>query len=145
MHAFARDVKAEMSEVARAAGSTSGMVLVTEMRKVVKSEVGGIGEEIGDLLGGGTGGGILDASGQNAGKAIATSFLTGMRGLLVPGIILVILAALPALTTAVAGAIQLGMGLGFIGLGAFMLRNEASLIAAATRFRDRVAAVFRTA
>ena len=145
MKAFANDAKADMMEASRAAGSTSGMVMVTEMRKVIKNETDSLGDDIGSMLGDGTGGGVLDASAGRAGKGVAKSFLEGMKSMLMPGLIAVVIAALPTLATAIAGAIQLGMGLGFIGLGAFMLRNEASLIAAATRFRDKIAAVFRTA
>lgn len=141
MKAFANDVKADMMEASRAAGSTSGMVMVTEMRKVIRTETDGIGDDVGRALGSESSSGPAAKAGQN----VASGFLQGMKGMLMPGLIAVVLAALPMLSTAVAGAIQLGLGLGFIGLGAFMLRNEASLIAAATRFRDRVAAVFRTA
>lgn len=141
MKAFANDVRADMMEASRAAGSTSGMVMVTEMRKVVKNESDSIGDDIGDVLGGDSSSRASDKAGQGVAKA----FLAGVRGMMMPALVAIVIAALPTLATAVAGAIQLGIGLGFIGLGAFMLRNEVLLIAAATRFKDRVAAVFRTA
>lgn len=140
MKEFAQGTKADMATASKTSGAEIGIVMVRQVRTVIKEESDDVGEDLLGMLNP-KGGGPAD----RAGKAAATSFLAGMRGLLVPGVILIVLAALPGLSAAIAGAIQLGLGLGFIGLGAFMLRSEPQLIAAATRFRDRVASVFRTA
>lgn len=144
MRSFARDVKADMAEATRSAGALTGTVFVTEVRKAITHETEGIGDDIGDALGMASKGDTSSPAGR-AGTSVGSMFLAGMRSMLMPAMIAIVVAALPTLATAVAGAIQLGMSLGFVGLGAFMLRNEASLIAAAIRFRERVAAVFRTA
>lgn len=140
MKAFATDIKNDMLEASRSAGGLSGMVMVTEMRTVVKEQLKGFGDDVEesidrDIVP------KFDQAGVKAAKGMAGS----LSGLLMPMLVFAIVAAAPAIAAAIAGAIQLGFGLGFIGLGAFMLRDEPLLIAAATRFRDRVSAVFKTA
>lgn len=144
MKAFANDVKSDMAEVSRSAGSHVAMPFVSELRKGIEAEAGSVGDDIGDMLGRGARGDNSSPAGK-AGASVASMFIAGMKSMMMPGLVAVVIAAAPAIATAIAGAIQLGMGMGIIGLGAFMLRNEATLMAAATRFKDRVSAVFRTA
>lgn len=140
MKEFAQGTKADMEQASKAAGAQAGMVMVREIKTVIHKETDDVGEGIGDLLNPGGG-----KPAEQAGKKMAGSFLDGVKSMMMPGLIGIVILALPFLSTAVAGAIQLGLGLGFIGLGAFMLRQEPALIAAANRFKERVASVFRTA
>lgn len=140
MKAFVNDVKADMLDVSRSAGSMSGMVMVTEMRKVIKQEMGGLGDDIDSAFPEN----IVPKFTEGGAKA-GLGLIEGLKGVLMPLLIGAIVLASPGIAAAIAGIIQLGFGLGIIGLGAFMLRNEPQLIAAATRTRDRIAAVFRNA
>lgn len=140
MKAFANDVKADMLDISRSAGALSGMALVTEMRTTIREEMNGLGDEVDDSFQE-----KIIPKIAKGGSDAGISFMQAFTKVGMPLLIFAIVAATPGIAAAIAGAIQLGFGLGFIGLGAFMLRNEPQLIAAATRFRDRVAAVFRTA
>jgi phage-related protein len=140
MRQFAQDTHADLANATRAAGGEAGFVMITEMRTVIKKQMDGLDDDVEAAF--------TDQlvpqfakGGSNAGMGFAAAF----RVLAIPLLIGALVAAAPGIATAIAGAIQLGIGLGFIGLGAFMLRQEPLLIAAATRFRDRVAAVFRNA
>lgn len=80
-------------------------------------------------------------AGANSGGTFGTSFMAVAKPLLIG----LLITTLPLLTTAVAAAISLGIGFGFIGLGAFLLREQPRLITAATQLKDVTAAVFKDA
>lgn len=140
MREFSRDIHGDMVEASRTAGSGSGFAMITEMKTVIKRETEALGDDIGDALDD-----KVVPKFAKGGADAGMGFMAAFKALAMPMLIVAIVAASPAIATAIAGAIQLGIGLGFIGLGAFMLRSEPTLIAAATRFRDRVAGVFRSA
>lgn len=80
-------------------------------------------------------------AGARSGAEFGTSFMAVAKPLLIT----LLIAALPALTTMVGAAISLGIGAGFVGLGAFLLREQPALIAAATTLRDTLSSVFKEA
>ena len=80
-------------------------------------------------------------AGVSSGGTFGTSFMAVAKPLLIG----LLITALPALTTMVAAAISLGIGFGFVGLGAFLLREQEGLITAATQLRDVTSAVFKDA
>lgn len=140
MKAFAQDIKSDMLDASRSAGGLSGMAMITEMRTTIKQQTDSLGEELAEGLQE-----EIIPKMVKGGADAGMGFMQAFTKIGMPLLIFAIVAATPGIAAAIAGAIQLGIGMGFIALGAFMLRNEPALIAAATRFRDRVAAVFRTA
>src|SRR5688572_7158542 len=50
MKAFAAEAHSDMAAASRAAGGNAGFAMVTNMRTVIKKEVEGLGEEVGEQL-----------------------------------------------------------------------------------------------
>lgn len=82
---------------------------------------------------------------SNAGREAGRSFSGGFRSILIPALIGALILLSPAIVTLVAAAITAGVSLGFIGLGAFLLREQPRLIAAAVNFKNTLSAVFKDA
>lgn len=140
MKAFAQGVKEDMLDASRSAGSLSGMALVTEMRTVIKQQTETLGEEMAENFQE-----KIIPKMAKGGADAGMGFMQAFTKIGMPLLIAAIVAATPGIAAAIAGAIQLGLGMGFIGLGAFMLRNEPVLIEAANKLKERITKVFSTA
>lgn len=139
MRAFARGIKDDMRTELADLGGTIGIELAADIKTNFNQELGDLVEDFRDT--------VAEAApeivkeGAKTGQAFGAGFGSVVRPLLIGAII----ALVPHIVTGLMGAIQIGMGLGFIGLGAFMLRNEQVLIDSAVRLKERVAGIFRTA
>ncbi|HCT79275.1 MAG TPA: hypothetical protein DGT23_22480 [Micromonosporaceae bacterium] len=80
-----------------------------------------------------------------AGAKAGSSFGGSFSSLLMPILIASLVLLSPVIVTGIASAITLGIGLGFVGLGAFLLREQKPLIDAAVHFKNTVSAVFKDA
>lgn len=140
MKAFAQGVRDDMLDASRSAGALSGMVMVTEMRTVIKQQTETLGEEMAENFQE-----KIIPKMAKGGADAGMGFMQAFTKIGMPLLIFAIVAATPGIAAAIAGIIQLGFGLGFIGLGAFMLRNEPVLIAAANKLKERITKVFSTA
>lgn len=83
----------------------------------------------------------LARAGAESGMEFGTTFMAVARPLLIG----LLITTLPLLTTMVGAAVSLGIGVAFIGLGAYLLREQPALIAAATSLRDTMSSVFKEA
>lgn len=83
--------------------------------------------------------------GQTAGASTAKSFTSAFSTVAMPLMIGALVLLTPSIVTAVGAAITSAFGLGFLGLGAFLLREQPAVVAAAKRLKDTLSSVFKDA
>ncbi len=130
------DLQAEMGDVGRASGGSFSI----EMERETRKGLGNLADDIVPEFAGET----AEAMGE-IGRNSASSFASAFQGLLIPALIAILVLMMPVIGTAIAGAISLGIGAGFIGLAAFLLREQEGLIKAAQEFKTTLKAVFTDA
>jgi len=137
---FAAGAHKEIIDVMTDTGRDSGSIFANEFRKNSRNLLRNMEQDVGEAV-------RTEASriaadtGRQAGKSFASSF----TGLMWPLIIGALILLAPAIVTLIAGAIATGVGLGFVGLGIFLLREQPGLIAAAVSFKNTISEVFKDA
>lgn len=137
---FAAGSHKELVDAMADAGRDGGALFGNEFKKTSSALMRDLERDVGrDLLNESKK--IMSNAGQESGRSFAGSFSGMMMPLLIGALVLLA----PAIVTLVAGAISAGVSLGFIGLGAFLLREQPGLIAAAINFKNTISAVFKDA
>lgn len=139
--AWSASMRAEVVNGLRGAGHEGGLAFADALKATAAKELlDGFDDDIGrNLANQGR------KAGQKAGESTAMGLLETFKGMFMPGIIAVLVALTPMIGTAIAAAITLGVGLGFIGIAALAQKSNPALVKAATGFKDTVVAAFKDA
>lgn len=139
--AWSAAMRAEVVNGLRGAGHEGGLAFADALQASAgKTLLDGFDKDVGRNLFEQGRKSALDA-GSNAGRTFSMSFSSiGM-----PLLIAAIVAFSPMIATAIAAAITLGLGLGFVGIAALVQKNNPALVKAAIGFKDTVVAAFKDA
>ena len=137
-----RVVSSSASDAADEAGRVLGDGITRESSRSIRRNRGSF-VTAGSMVGAEMGGGLLKSVG-GMGASLGAS-LSALGPYAIGAAAAVGVAMAPALMAGLAGSITAGAGLGVIGLGAFLLREEPAMVAAATSLKDKTVSVFKTA
>ena len=133
--AWAAAVRADVVDTMHGAGRDAGTSFVQAMKDSMRKGLDDDEDLIPKLRNQGA------KAGASAGSGFAAMFMAMVKPALIAGII----ALTPMLVTAVASAITLGLGLGFVGIAVLAQKSNPALVKAATGFKDVVVAAFKDA
>lgn len=112
---------------------------VTSLGKKINDNGPDLGRSLGQRIVGGLASG-MSAAGSVVGDALKSTGPYAIAGAAALGALLA-----PALMAGLAGGIIAGAGLGVLGLGVALLKEEPALVSAASRVRDKAVSVFQKA
>ena len=141
MREYVRDVRADVVDGLRNAGRDAGLAFLAALRGTMAGGAADdLGKDVRDLVGRES----VKAAAQT-GAAAGRTFGAAFGAIGVPLMIAAVVLASPLIIMAVASAITAGLGLGFVGLGIFLLREQPAVVAAGTVFKDTLVKVFKDA
>lgn len=135
MKAWAAAVRADVVDTLHGAGHDAGTAFTKAMKDAMRKGLDDDDDLIPKLRNQGM------KAGASAGMGFGEMFSAALRPVLIAGIV----ALTPMIGAAIASAIILGLGLGFVGIAALAQKSNPELVKAATGFKDVVVAAFKDA
>lgn len=136
MKAWAAAVRADVVDALQVAGHDAGTAFAKALRESASKEFDGFENELIPKL---------RSQGGKAAASAAESFVSVFKAAIMPGLIAVLVMATPAIGAAIGAAVTTGFGLGLVGLGIFLLREQPAVVEAAKKMKDSIKAVFTDA
>lgn len=139
--AWSAGIRDDIVSGLRNAGHQGGLAFADALKATTAKELlEGFDEDIGEKLRN-----QARKTAQSAGQSAASSLVATFKGMLMPALIAVLVMATPAIGAAIGAAVTTGFGLGLVGLGIFLLREQPAVVEAAKRMKDSIKAVFTDA
>lgn len=135
MKAWAAAVRADVVDTLHGAGHDAGTAFTKAMKDAMRKGLDDDDDLIPKLRNQGM------KAGASAGMGFGEMFSAALRPVLIAAIVM----ATPAVAAAIGSAVTIGFGLGLVGLGIFLIREQPAVIEAAKRMKESIGAVFKDA
>lgn len=137
---FARGARDDLVEGMRGAAIDAGKMFTVNLKGAVISGSEDFSKSFSDKLTN-----EAEKTFGKAGSAGGSSLMASLKSAMWPALIGLLVLLTPMISTVISSAIALGFSLGFIGLGAFLLRDQKGLIDAATKLKETLSSTFKDA